>query len=227
MKLKTLISILLIGIIFICGSRIHNKLNAYSKDEESMKKIQQVYKADDSQSVLSENKDFRFWIKIDNTKIDYPVVQGNDNSFYLKHGFSKEENISGSIFLDYRVNKDSKNAIIYGHNMKNGSMFNNVELFKNEDFFNNNKFINITRDGKEYVYEVFSVYYLSGEKTSHLQTNFKNNDEFKTYLETVKKNSMFNSSREVNLNDIVTLSTCSYEKKNCRTVVHAQLVEIR
>lgn len=226
MKKRTLINLVLIGIMAFCGYKVINKLNSYDKAEKSMAKVQSMKSSADD-SLSSQNEDFRFWLKIDNTKINYPVVQGNDNDFYLKHDFFKEESISGSVFLDYRVNKDSKNAIIYGHNMKDGSIFKDVELFKDEKFFNNNKFINITKDNKEYVYEVFSVYYLSGEKTSHLQTNFNSDKEFSDYLNTVKENSLFQSEKEINLNDIITLSTCSYEGKNFRTVVHAQLVEVK
>lgn len=226
MKKRTLINLILVGIIAFCGYKVVNKLNSYNKAEKSMTKVQSMKSSADD-SLYSQNEDFRFWLKIDNTKVDYPVVQGKDNDFYLKHDFFKEESISGSVFLDYRVNKDSKNAIIYGHNMKDGSIFKDIELFKDENFFNNNKFINITKDGKEYVYEVFSVYYLSGEKTSHLQTNFNSDAEFSNYLDTVKDNSLFQSEKEINSNDIITLSTCSYEGKNFRTVVHAQLVDAK
>ena len=85
------------------------------------------------------NNDYKFWLSIDNTKVNYPVVQGDDNKFYLEHNFSKEYSISGTLSVDYRndINKD-KNIIIYGHNMRNGTMFNELKKFKDEEFFYNN-----------------------------------------------------------------------------------------
>lgn len=76
------------------------------------------------------------WLNISNSNIDYPVVQGMDNDFYLNHSFYKEESISGTLFIDYRNNIDSdKNIVIYGHHMKNETMFHDLNFFKEEEFF--------------------------------------------------------------------------------------------
>lgn len=224
MKKRTLINLVLIAVIIFCGYKLTSKLYAYKKSENTIVKVQSMKSSADD-SLSSQNEDFRFWMNINNTKIDYPVLQGKDNDFYLKHDFFKKESISGSIFLDYRVNSESKNSIIYGHNMRNGSMFKDIELFKNKEFFNNNKFIKINKDGKEYLYKVFSVYYISGENTDYLKTNFDSDADFAKYLDNVKSKSLFNNDEKLSLNDILTLSTCSYEGENFRTVVHAQLIE--
>lgn len=224
MNKKITLNLILVAVIAFCGFKVLEKNNQYKKSEASMSQVRTIKESADT-SIESQNEDYRFWINIDNTKIDYPVVQGNDNEFYLKHDFFKKENIAGSIFMDYRVNETSKNKVIYGHNMKNGSMFKDVELFKDENFFNQNEFIKINKNGKEYTYKVFSVYYTSGENTDYLQTDFSNDTEFNKFLETASNKSLFQSNHKLNNKEIITLSTCSYEGDNFRTVVHAQLVK--
>mgnify|MGYP000782800669 FL=1 len=89
-------------------------------------------------SVLREiNPDIVAWIYIEGTKINYPIVQGGDNSYYLKHLFSGEWNGSGCIFLDFRndVSFADRHSIIYGHHMKNGTMFTDIDKYKKQEFF--------------------------------------------------------------------------------------------
>lgn len=248
----TLIKTVLIAVIVLCVGKVGIKSNGYYKAEKSHLKVKSIKESsinndsniktyndsnvnndidvttncDSDSNLISANEDFKFWLKIDNTNIDYPVVQGKDNDFYLKHDFFKSKNASGSIFLDYRVNNKSRNNIIYGHNMKNGSMFANIELFKDEKFFNENKFITIEKNNKQYIYEIFSVYYLDAKNTDYLQCNFNSDEEFDNFIHCIKERSLFKSNKELNSNDIITLSTCSYEGKNFRTAVHAQLIEI-
>lgn len=225
-NIKTLINLVILAILAFNIYNIVNVFVEYSKANASNEKVQSI-KVSKENSLYETNNDFKFWITIDNTNIDYPVVQGEDNDFYLSHDFFKEKSISGSVFLDYRDNDKSKNSILYAHNMKNNSMFSDLELFKDEHFFNKNNLITITRNDKNYIYQVFSVYYISGNETYHLQTNFNSNNEFLNYLESIKSKSLFKSNKELDSNNIITLSTCSYEFKNCRTVVHAQLIKVK
>ncbi|EPZ61702.1 sortase family protein [[Clostridium] sordellii ATCC 9714] len=126
--------------------------------------------------------------------------------------------------MDYRDNKDSQNIILYGHNMKNKTMFNNLIKFKNENFFNENNKIRIIKDNKEYIYEIFSVYTIDGEY-NYLTTNFDTSQDFKKYIENIRSKSLFKSNVDVTDSDkIITLSTCSYEFDNARTVVHGKLI---
>lgn len=223
-NIKTLINLMILSIIIFNIYKTFNIINEYTKARETTKKVQ-FLNTSKEKSLSEINNDFKFWITVDNTNIDYPVMQGNDNEFYLNHDFFKEKSISGSVFLDYRNNSDSKNSIIYAHNMKDNSMFSDLELFKEKDFFNKNNLIKITKNNKLYIYEIFSVYYISGYETYHLQTNFDSNTDFFNYLQLIESKSLFKSNKELDTNNIITLSTCSYEFKNCRTVVHAQLIE--
>ncbi|MDD7794504.1 class B sortase [Clostridium sp. 'White wine YQ'] len=174
--------------------------------------------------LLNINSDYKFWISIGNTKVNYPVVQGDNNTFYLKHNFNGEYSISGTIFVDYRNNiNEDKNIIIYGHNMKNGTMFEDINNFKDEKFFNDN-YISIIKGNKEYKYEVFSVYVVPTNEAV-FKVSFKDDDEYLKYLKALAERSLY--IKEVNLDknsNIITLATCSYEYNNARTIVHAKLL---
>lgn len=149
------------------------------------------------------------------------MVQGTDNDFYLNHNFNKEKSISGTLFIDYENNIDSdKNIVIYGHHMKNNTMFNNLNYFKEEDFFYNNE-IKIIKNGKEYKYEVFSVYVIPENEVS-FDMNISNDNEYINYFNTLSNKSFFNKDIDFNTSKkIITLVTCSYEYDGARTVVNA------
>ena len=157
----------------------------------------------------------RMWIKKD------------DNEYYLKHSFKKESNISGTVFVDYRNNIDEdRNLILYGHNMRNGTMFNNLTNFKEESFFNNNNIINIVRNNILYQYEVFSVY-VEDESKVNIETEFIDNEAFASYVLNEGSKSMFNKDIEISNEDkIITLVTCSYEYTGARTILVAKLKNI-
>ena len=91
----------------------------------------------DFAALESINSDCVAWIRIDGTEIDYPVVQGHDNSFYLKHLFGGKWNGAGCIFLDSRVNPDlsDRHSVLYGHHMKNGTMFSDIAKYKDQTFY--------------------------------------------------------------------------------------------
>ena len=103
-------------------------------DEEKLKKI---------------NPDYSFWIRIPGTSIDYPVVWGKEEAYYLDHGFDKEKHLGGAIFADSaRIPFVSANTIVYGHNMKDGSMFSDLKKYKDTDFTREHPYVQIYRHGK-------------------------------------------------------------------------------
>lgn len=218
--LKYLINIVLIAILIYSGYNIYNKLTQYKKADKTYTEV----RTEKKETLKSKNPDFKFWLKVDNTNIDYPVVQSKDNTYYLNKDFYDQDSNSGSIFMDYRDNPNSQNIILYGHNMRNKTMFNNLLEFKDQDFFNQNNKIRVIKDGKEYIYEVFSAYTID-EGYDYLIPNFSNSESFKQYIKDIKEKSLFKSNLDVNTNDkIITLSTCSYEFDDARTVVHAKLI---
>ncbi|AJA48187.1 sortase B [Clostridium pasteurianum DSM 525 = ATCC 6013] len=230
-NMKIFINIILIIIILICAFKIGYKYLEYYRDGKNYSKvqilkpnIQQNVKEDSNEEKLKQiNSDYKFWINIPSSDINYPVVQGKDNKFYLHNNFYREKSASGTVFIDYKNNINSdKNIIIYGHNMKNGTMFNKINDFKKQENFNNGT-IKITKDNKDYNYEIFSVFVEDGDYTG-LRTNFNSNEDYKKYIDYLKEKSMYNKDiKGNNYNNIITLYTCSYEFKDARTIVCAML----
>lgn len=180
---------------------------------------------------IKKNKDFKCFIKIPNTDIDYPVVQSKDNKFYLQRDYLKNKNIAGSIFLDFRNNisndlsKSGHNVIFYGHNMKNETMFGELDNFRKKDFFKKNKFIIVDDGLNKFKYKIFSIY-LTKPSFNYLKTNFNSRKEYSLFLNTIKNKSLFNTNIKLNSKDtIITLSTCAYDFDDARLVIHAKLVK--
>ena len=114
----------------------------------------------DYQSLLDENADCIGWMKISDTDISYPVVLGEDNEFYLHHDFQKNYAICGTLMLDCRNDIDARqeHLIIYGHQMKDGSMFKQLNGYKKEAFYHEHKEITLYLENQKYQYEVAAVY---------------------------------------------------------------------
>lgn len=222
--IRWIINIVLIAIILYCGYNIYIKLNDYKAADNTYTQVREIKKLN-KEDLSTHNQDFKGWITVDNTNIDYPVVQGKDNDYYLNKDFYGNKSSSGSIFMDYRNdNNNDPNVIIYGHNMKNKTMFAQLEKFKDESFWKENNKIKLTQGDKEYVYEVFSAYFVNPD-FDYLRNNFNSTEEYQSYLNTIRSKSLFSSDLNVGTDDkIITLSTCSYEFDNARTVIHGRLI---
>ncbi|MFC4781745.1 class B sortase [Eubacterium multiforme] len=221
-SIKRTINIILIVIIIFSGAMLINRLYEYHKIDSVNKEIQLINKDDLSKI----NSDYKFWIEVPGTNINYPVVQTNNNEFYLNHNFYKKNSIGGSIFLDSRDNiNKSQNLIIFGHNMKNKSMFGTLDNFKDKTFFNNNKYIYLFKDNKKYTYEIFSGAIVKGSD-NYLITDFSHKDDFSNYIKMINSKSIV--SRKLTFNNdskILTLSTCSYEFDDARFIILAKLIK--
>ncbi len=235
--LITLIQIVLIAVIIFSGIRIIEWIKSNKKNKEIMSEIKEnvvinnemdsnneEYKIDFAK-LKQKNSDAIAWIKVNGTDIDFPVVKGTDNSYYLTHNFDKEKNKAGWIFADYRNKFDGtdKNIIIYGHNMKNGSMFASLKDVIKEEWYNNenNKYIALITENENCKYQVFSVYQIETEEY-YLQTNISN---FKEFVEKIKGRSKKDFNVDIKETDsILTLSTCADNTKY-RVVLHAVKVK--
>ena len=178
------------------------------------------------------NEDIYAWIKIPNTKIDYPIVQSytEADDFYLNHNIKKQYDTNGSIYTEKQNSKqfDDPNTLIYGHNMLDGSMFQNLHKFRDKKFFDKNKYIYIYTPGHILKYKIVSAY--KGDNKHILNCyDFSNEDVYADYLEQVKNpNSLIVNKREFPLttNDkIITLSTCIGNEKEYRYLVQGVLVD--
>ncbi|MCX0378895.1 class B sortase [Clostridium perfringens] len=245
LRIKKILSLILLIIIFFCAMKIYQKRLGYYTDSRDYDNLRALSPLSDSyinknpeehnQDAESEknlkniNPDYRFWIKVEETNIDFPVVQGEDNDFYLHHNFNKEKSFSGSIFVDSENNlNDDSNIVVYGHNMRNDTMFAQIKHFKNENFFNANKYVTLYRDGKKSKFEIFSVYQENAKDLeSEIKINFSNKDEYEKYLKGQEEKSLFKREGiDLNSNDrILTLITCGYDFVNARIVVVAKEID--
>ena len=133
--------------------------------------------------LLSINEDTKGWIKYNNDKINYPIVQSNDNSYYLKKSFDGKTNQSGTIFMDYRNKSfNDKNVVIFGHAMTDGSMFGSLKDVFKKGFFDNkeNNYIKvIDTDNQKFTYQIFS-YYIIEKEEYYITTSFDNDSSLST-----------------------------------------------
>lgn len=178
--------------------------------------------------LLAKNPDTVGWIKVEGTKVNYPVVQADDNDYYLNHAFNRSSNAGGWIFADYRVNfkEFGKNTIIYGHNMNNKTMFGSIPNMLNSSYLNNsdNYYIKISTPSSNSVWKIFSIYTIEPE-VYYLKTNFKS-EPYENFLNTIKGRSIHNFGTEVTTDDkVLTLSTCDNTGTK-RVVVHAKMISI-
>ena len=167
------------------------------------------------------------WITVNNTKVNYPVVQHTDNSYYIKKDYNKKDNVMGWIFMDYRNNiyNLSNNTIIWGHNVKSGLMFGTLRYATNESWYKNpeNLIITFNTKVKNMKWKIFSMYRVP-VTNDYLYANFGDLNEFQEFLNMIKGRSMYDFGVDVKKEDhILTLSTCGTTNKQ-RFVIHAVLL---
>ncbi len=232
--LLTFILLFIISVSNIIKWYLSNKENDKIKQEisksitvnENEENVQDKYIVN-FEELKEKNSDTVGWIKVNGTNIEYTVVQSNNNDYYLAHNFEKKYNSSGWIFADYKNKLDGtdKNLVIYGHNVRDDSMFGSLKNVIKEEWYNNPenyKIIFITENEK-IIYEVFSVYQIKVEDY-YIQTSFTNETEFTKFINTVKSRSVKDFNIETTSEDsILTLSTCANNNKY-RVVLHAKKI---
>ena len=183
----------------------------------------------DFDKLKSVNEDVVGWIYVDALPdISYPIVKGKDNQTYLHQTYEKNYNFAGTIFVDYENSGDFSdcNTLVYGHNMKNGSMFGHLKKFREADkLYNQDKYFWILTPERNYRYEIISAY--TTGVNSDTYTLFKGpGEEFEKYLETIKGYSEIQTDdTDLTIKDkIVTLSTCT-GNESTRFVVQGKRVD--
>lgn len=197
--------------------------------------------AADNATILSEyaepyeqNKDMVGWVRIDGTKLNYPVMQSVDESnFYLKHGFDKKYTDYGCPYVQENcdVLAPSDNIVLYGHHMSDGSMFAVLDKYKKEAFWKEHKTIQFDTLTKRNKYEIIAafktvVYTDSPESFKYYRfTDAENREEFDEYIAKCKELSFYDTGVTAEYGDkLITLSTCEYSRNNGRIVVVAKLI---
>ena len=181
----------------------------------------------DISKLKKENSDVVGWINVNNTNINYPFVQANNNEFYLDHSIDKSYNEAGWLFLDYRNNSDldNKNSIIYAHSRLDKSMFGSLSKVLKSSWYDNkdNHIIRVSIESENTLWQIFSVYKIKTENY-YITTYFDSDDEYLEFLNTISSRSLYDFNTKLNKDDkILTLSTCYSDTE--RTVVHAKLIK--
>lgn len=171
------------------------------------------------------NSDVLGWILIPNTVISYPLVQGNDDQYYLKHTWKKWSSVVGSIFLEARNRADLSdfNTIIYGHRMNNGSMFASLKNYKKQSYWSAHPYVYITDDYGSHRYEIFAAYEVSVSGNTY-QLGFSGDADKQAFLDDCVGRSVISTGVIPTIYDrILTLSTCTGNGHATRWVVQARL----
>lgn len=186
---------------------------SYSKAISELKKI---------------NKDTVGWLSLNNSKINYPVVQANNNEKYLDYSFDLTKNPNGWLFMDYRNNPTDldKNSIIYGHSGNYYVMFGSLKNVLNKSWYTNasNQIITFNTETNSKKWQIFSIYVIE-TTNDYIQTEFDSDEEYLNFLNTMKSRSIYNFGQNLDVSDkILTLSTC-YKDSNHRLVIQAKLLK--
>ncbi|MBD3108538.1 class B sortase [Bacillus sp. AGMB 02131] len=202
--------------------------NHQLEEQFNQEKQELIENQNDFSELLITNDETIGWISIDGTSIDYPIVQTSDNSYYLTHDFNHSDSKQGSIFMDYRNNSEfgDIHTILYGHNMKNGTMFHALNDYSNQVFFEEHPFIETFSPDGYRKWSIFSTYNTDTD-FNYLQIKFATISSYEDFLNTILSKSDFHNQEIQVIKDdhILTLSTCSDDYENGRRVVHAKLIE--
>lgn len=174
---------------------------------------------------MTGNQDIIAYLHIEGTNISNVVLQYSDNFFYLRHDVHRASNVNGSLFLDYANSPDfsDRNSIIYGHNMRNGTMFHDLRHFVDFDYFRANRYITVITDEKLLTYEVFAAF-SARIYFEYIQVSFHDDDDFLSLLNELQSRSIHNSDISLSASDrILILSTCTNTAQDMRFVVAAVL----
>lgn len=183
----------------------------------------------DFEALAVINPDIVGWLYCEGTPLNYPIVQGEDNDYYLDHLFDGTVHASGCPFLDYRVPDDFTGAhsIVYGHHMKDGSLFASLCNYEEQDYYNEHPRLLLITPERVFAVELFAGYATSVEANAWTLT-FDGEDARNAWIEEALAVSAFVSDvRPAASESILTLSTCSYVFDDARFVVHGVLREIQ
>ncbi len=180
--------------------------------------------------LYEKNKDLEGWLSIEGMKIDYPVMQNEDNTYYLHHDFYGEDSKYGCLYVKEQADLDAgTNFIIYGHNMKDGSMFGDLDLYLKESFYKEHPVISFDTLYEERTYDIIAVFrsqvYRADDEVFKYYQFYEadTQEEFEDFYDNIKKLSLYDTGVEAAFGDtFLTLSTCAYHVPDGRLVVVAK-----
>lgn len=239
-KIICMILLLALSVVFAVSACFY--ISEYLQDKEQLGELESIAQTvnDNEQNsdnkyaeLYAQNSDFIGWLRIDGTGIDYPIMQSKDDpDFYLKHNFSKEYSRFGIPYMQENCGLSSDNIIIYGHNIKSKSMFNELTEYKNKAFYTAHKYITFDTLDEQRTYEVIATFKTVAYSDSGFQyydfVNANTAEEFDDYVAKSRALSFYDTGVAAEYGDkLLTLSTCEYSQKNGRFVIVAKLIEVR
>lgn len=233
------ITVCLVGIILVSGYKIGKTMwdyqvakSAYTNISEKTAKVdpKQFTGVVDWKALKKVNPDVQGWLYQKGTVINYPVVQGTDNDTYLHTRFDKQWSGGGTLFVDYRMEKDFKgfNSIIYGHHMKDGSMFRSIRGYtKEEGYYDKHKTLELATPHGNYHLVVFSAFITKATDENTYKMTY-DEAEKQAYIDRAWEQSELSVTKDsvdVTKSDrLVTLSTCAYDYEEARYIVMCKMV---
>lgn len=209
-------------VVFTVGTMPPSQVTDAPEDVDEEEPEEEMISVD-FDALMKINEDVVGWLYIPNSDISYPLLHGADNEKYLHATYDGTSSIFGSIFVDFRNAADFSDwhTILYGHNMKNGSMFGTLKKYQDENFFQTHRNIYILTKDATYRYRVFS-YHVADAAGRVYTTSFANKDEYASFLDLITQSSSIETKLSVGAKDkTITLSTCTGDEEN-RFVVHAK-----
>lgn len=241
---KVLIVLLLISLIYISyyywkskkeQQETDNLLNTVNINSEELINSQNIIteKMLEVKALKEQYSDIVGWLEIEGTNINYPVMQCEDNDFYVDHDYKGEKSIRGSIFLDkdYDWSIPSSNLMLYGHNnSKDGTMFADLHNYKNESFYKEHPIIKFTTPEEDAEYEIIAtfiskIYYKTDKNVYrwYYFINAQNEEEYNEYVDYAKENSIYYIDKTAKYGEqLITLITCEYSNEDGRLAVVAR-----
>ena len=215
------------------GYKIYEGLHDYNEGKSAYENIKVNLGVDNVETKIDFdylkgiNPDTAGWIHLDDSQIDYPFVFADNNEYYLNHLFDGEYNRSGCIFMETTNarNFSDKNIVLYGHHMKNGTMFRDVQKYSDQAWYDTHKVFKVSTPDQEYeMYPIAGV--AATGSTDYVKTNFEDEEEFTEYVNWFLQNSTFVSEEDVTPEDqLMLLSTCAYHVNDGRYALLGKLVK--
>ena len=242
--IKISVVILLIGIMLISSYFIYKNMQEDKKQEEIFEELENIVTTNETNEEKEQqednvnlnklykiNNDIVGWLKIENTNINYPVMQTKDRpDYYLRKNFYKEYSVFGTPYIDENCDiENGNNLIIYGHHINGNKMFGELENYKNEEYYNKHKFIKFYTLNEKAEYEIISVFkttvYNDNGFKYYQYYNLEDEREFETFINKCKELSLYDTQKIAKYGDkLLTLSTCDYSQNNGRLVVVARKI---
>lgn len=249
-SLKILLATCTATLLFSGGMLIHNYLDSIRQNEKHQDLIHIVEESKDNeampydedtnflaqyQELYKENNDMVGWLKIEDTPINYPVMQTiNNPNYYLRRGFDKQYTVYGLPYIQENCDLEipSDNLIIYGHHMNDGSMFASLMKYTNKSYWENHKLITFDTLNQHNEYEIFAAFkttaYGNDEESFKYYRfiNAEDEKDFNQFITECKELSFYDTGITPKYGDkLITLSTCEYSQKDGRMIVVARKVD--